>query len=86
MKTVGLAFAAIDMVETPGGDFVFLEMNPSGQWLWIDDKLGLDISDAVTTRGLGVSGHNEAVHNGHTERFMQIPFSRWKKHTFQGRA
>ena len=48
MKTVGLAFAAIDMVETPGGDFVFLEMNPSGQWLWIDDKLGLGISDAVT--------------------------------------
>jgi glutathione synthase/RimK-type ligase-like ATP-grasp enzyme len=47
MRTLGLTFGAIDLVETPSGDYVFLEVNPSGQWLWIDDLLNLGISDAV---------------------------------------
>jgi glutathione synthase/RimK-type ligase-like ATP-grasp enzyme len=43
----GLTFAAIDFVLTPSNDYVFLELNPSGQWLWLDDQLELGISDAV---------------------------------------
>jgi len=43
----GLAFAAIDMVVTPQGDFVFLELNPNGQWLWIERLTGQPISDAI---------------------------------------
>ena len=44
---LGLSFAAIDLVLTPGGKYFFLEVNPSGQWLWVEDKTGLPISDAV---------------------------------------
>jgi glutathione synthase/RimK-type ligase-like ATP-grasp enzyme len=44
-----LTFAAIDLVETPEGDFVFLEINPNGQWLWLDDMLDMRISSAVAT-------------------------------------
>jgi glutathione synthase/RimK-type ligase-like ATP-grasp enzyme len=47
MDLAGLTFGAIDMIETPDNDYVFLEVNPSGQWLWIDDVLGLGISDAL---------------------------------------
>lgn len=47
MDLLRLTFGAIDMVKTPSGDYVFLEVNPSGQWLWLDDILGLGISDAV---------------------------------------
>lgn len=47
MDLAGLTFGAIDMIETPDNDYVFLEINPSGQWLWIDDVLGLGISDAL---------------------------------------
>jgi glutathione synthase/RimK-type ligase-like ATP-grasp enzyme len=47
MQAVGLRYGAIDMVETPKGDFVFLEINPSGQWGWIADIAGLPISEAV---------------------------------------
>lgn len=47
MKALGLTFGAIDMVQTPDNQFVFLEVNPSGQWLWLDDMLHLGISDAV---------------------------------------
>lgn len=48
MKCLGLNFGAIDLVQTPTGEFFFLEINPNGQWLWIDDKLGLGISDEVS--------------------------------------
>jgi hypothetical protein len=47
MDSLRLAFGAIDMIQTPDGEYVFLEVNPSGQWLWLDDILQLGISDAV---------------------------------------
>lgn len=47
MEALHLTFGAIDLVETPEGEYVFLEVNPSGQWLWLDDMLNLGISDAV---------------------------------------
>lgn len=47
MKELGLTFGAIDLVETPDHDFVFLEVNPNGQWLWIEDQLQLGITDAI---------------------------------------
>ncbi len=47
MKTIGLQYGAIDMIETPSGDFVFLEVNPSGQWGWIADIAGIPIIAAV---------------------------------------
>ena len=36
VQAYGLAFGAIDMVLTPDGEYVFLEMNPNGQWAWIE--------------------------------------------------
>jgi glutathione synthase/RimK-type ligase-like ATP-grasp enzyme len=52
MDSLRLTFGAIDMIETPENDYIFLEINPSGQWLWLDDVLNLGISDAVA-RWLG---------------------------------
>jgi glutathione synthase/RimK-type ligase-like ATP-grasp enzyme len=47
MHRLQLTFGAIDLVHTADDRYVFLEVNPSGQWLWLDDKLELGISDAV---------------------------------------
>jgi glutathione synthase/RimK-type ligase-like ATP-grasp enzyme len=47
MDVLGLEFGAVDLVRTPDDRYVFLEVNPGGQWLWIDDKLDLGISTAV---------------------------------------
>jgi glutathione synthase/RimK-type ligase-like ATP-grasp enzyme len=47
MEELRLTFGAIDLIETPEGEYVFLEVNPNGQWLWLDDMLKLGISDAV---------------------------------------
>lgn len=48
MGALRLTFGAIDLIQTTTGDYVFLEINPSGQWLWLDDMLGLGISDMMT--------------------------------------
>lgn len=47
MRSVNLGYGAIDMIETPHGDFVFLEVNPSGQWDWISKLAGLPIAGSV---------------------------------------
>lgn len=35
VEALGLAFGAIDLVLTPEDEYVFLEINPNGQWAWI---------------------------------------------------
>jgi len=47
MKAVDLQYGAIDLIETPKRQFVFLEINPSGQWGWIADFARLPIPEAV---------------------------------------
>lgn len=47
VRHLGLAFGAIDLVLTPQQEFYFLEINPSGQWLWIEDRLGYPISNRI---------------------------------------
>ncbi|GAA2870400.1 hypothetical protein GCM10010517_30610 [Streptosporangium fragile] len=44
---LGLRYGAMDLIVTPDGRYVFLEINPNGQWLWIEHLTGLPISEAV---------------------------------------
>ena len=48
MNALGLSFGAIDLILTPDGNYVFLEINSSGQWVWIEDRLELPISEAIS--------------------------------------
>ena len=47
VQSLSLNFGAIDLVLTPDGRYVFLEINPSGQWLWIEELTDLPIGDAI---------------------------------------
>jgi glutathione synthase/RimK-type ligase-like ATP-grasp enzyme len=47
MTELGLVYGAIDMIRTPDHRYVFLEVNPSGQWLWVEEKTGLPISQTL---------------------------------------
>ena len=47
MDALDLQYGALDYVLTPDGQFVFLEINPNGQWLWLDDMLSLGITTAI---------------------------------------
>ena len=47
MKHYGIRFASFDLVVTPDGRTVFLEMNPATQFLWIEELTGMPITDAI---------------------------------------
>lgn len=45
-----LNFAALDFIVTPEGKHVFLELNPSGQWGWLESATGALITDAIVNQ------------------------------------
>lgn len=47
VRRLDLRFGAIDLIVTPEGRYVFLEINPNGQWMWIEDETGLPVSDVL---------------------------------------
>lgn len=47
MKKVGLSFGALDVIVKPDGEFVFLEVNPTGEWGMLERDLNLPISEAI---------------------------------------
>ena len=47
VRQLGLQFGAIDLIETPGGEYVFLEINPNGQWYWIELMTGQPLASAM---------------------------------------
>ena len=50
VAAMGLSYGALDFIVTPEGEHVFLEINPSGQWGWIERALGLPITNAILDR------------------------------------
>jgi glutathione synthase/RimK-type ligase-like ATP-grasp enzyme len=47
MRRLGLEYGAIDMRLTPDGEYVFLEVNPAGQFLYVEQATGLPIAEAL---------------------------------------
>jgi glutathione synthase/RimK-type ligase-like ATP-grasp enzyme len=47
LKNLGIFYGALDFIVTPLGEWYFLEVNATGQWLWIEDLTGLSISDSI---------------------------------------
>jgi glutathione synthase/RimK-type ligase-like ATP-grasp enzyme len=51
-----LTYGAFDFVRQPGGRYVFLEVNPSGQWGWIEHATGQRITEAIVDVLVGHDG------------------------------
>jgi MvdD family ATP-grasp ribosomal peptide maturase len=47
MDHFGLNYGAIDLILTPDGRYVFLEVNPVGEFFWLERVPGLPISAAI---------------------------------------
>lgn len=47
MDNFGLLYGALDFIVTPSGDYVFLEVNPRGEWGMLERDLELPISNAI---------------------------------------
>jgi glutathione synthase/RimK-type ligase-like ATP-grasp enzyme len=47
MADLGISFGAFDLARDDDGEVVFFEVNPTGNWLWLEERLDLPISEAV---------------------------------------
>jgi hypothetical protein len=54
LEKLGLLYGAFDFVRTPEGDLVFLEVNPTGEWAWLEDRLRFPMRDAFIQLFFGV--------------------------------
>jgi hypothetical protein len=66
MRVFGLKFGCFDFIVDQNGEPVFLECNPNGQWLWVEEMAGLPIGAAIaaelmTTIGAGARSSRAAV-------------------------
>jgi hypothetical protein len=43
VKHYGLLFGAIDLGRRPDGGYTFFELNPNGQWAWLEHRTGLPL-------------------------------------------
>jgi hypothetical protein len=50
LRELNLGIGSFDLVEKPDGEIIFLECNPSGQFGFLEEILGLPLSDAVAGR------------------------------------
>ena len=46
-QKLNLSFGAIDIIRNKNGEYIFLEINPNGQWAWLETEAGLKISDEI---------------------------------------
>lgn len=47
MDRLGIVYGAIDMRRTPDGEYYFFEVNTAGEFLFIEDRTGLPIAQAI---------------------------------------
>lgn len=48
MERLGLVFGCLDFVMTPDERLLFLEVNPSGQWIWIEVETGAPLLECFS--------------------------------------
>jgi glutathione synthase/RimK-type ligase-like ATP-grasp enzyme len=54
-KVLELRFGAIDLIQDQSGQYWFLEINPNGQWAWIETRTGQPISSAIADELQGIA-------------------------------
>lgn len=59
MDHFGLNYGAIDIIVSPDGRYVFLEINPVGEFFWLERCPGLPISQAIARVLLGKAPRRE---------------------------
>jgi D-alanine-D-alanine ligase-like ATP-grasp enzyme len=55
MDYFNLNYGAADFIVTPEGRHVFLEVNPAGEFFWLEHRPGLPISAAIADVLLGLA-------------------------------
>ena len=58
-QSLNLVYGAIDMIVTPDDEYVFLEINPGGQWEWL--AVETDLPFAETMADVLIAGKEKLV-------------------------
>ena len=61
MARLGLNYGAIDLLVTPSDEIVFLEVNPGGEYFWLEEQPGLPISAALADVLLGRAPRRQPI-------------------------
>ena len=61
MDYFSLNYGAIDIILTPDDQHVFLELNPGGEFFWLEHSPGLPVSDAIADLLLGHSPRRASI-------------------------
>jgi hypothetical protein len=63
MRRLGLVYGAIDLRRTAEGEHVFLEVNPAGEWRFVEDRTGQPMTEAMAglLAGLDRGGRTPAT-------------------------
>ncbi len=48
IESFGLSFGAVDFIITPNDELIFLEINPNGQWAWLEIMANVPIAQAFS--------------------------------------
>lgn len=54
VRHLGLVYGAIDLRQRPDGEYVFLEVNPAGEWRFIEERTGQKITGAMAQLLIGL--------------------------------
>jgi MvdD pre-ATP grasp domain len=54
MRRLGIVYGAIDLRRTPDDGDVFLEVNPAGEWRFVEDRSGQPITEAMADLLVGL--------------------------------
>lgn len=46
-RLLGLRYSATDLIRTSDGGVVFLEVNPNGEWMWLEDVCCFPLRDTI---------------------------------------
>lgn len=49
MRRLGLVYGAIDLRLTPDGEYVFLEINPAGEWRFVEERTGQPLTETMAS-------------------------------------
>jgi glutathione synthase/RimK-type ligase-like ATP-grasp enzyme len=53
MRAMGLVFGCIDLIVDKRGEYVFLEINPNGQWWFVQQRTNVDIAKSIANKLMG---------------------------------
>ncbi len=47
LEKLNLSFGAFDLIKSTDGQYYFIEVNPNGQWVWIEKDTGQPIAESI---------------------------------------